>query len=115
FGQRWSASEARDRAIASLYAIGIAHLADQRAATLSVGEANRVGLARALAKEPQLLLADEPTASVDGPTAAALRHQLLLARDEGCSVVLTTHDPALARACDRRFELVRPGQLVEVE
>lgn len=76
----------------------------RRPAQLSVGERQRVAVARALAHRPRLLLADEPTAALD-PYQAQKTFALLveLARDRGCAVLIATHDPKLARAAGCRI------------
>lgn len=83
--------------------VGLLHLASQRAGTLSGGQAQRVAVARALTQRPQVLLADEPLASLD-PEAADEVMRLLqrLARDEGLAVICVLHQPELAqRYADR--------------
>ena len=89
--------------------VGLLHLAHQRAGTLSGGQAQRVAVARALAQRPQVLLADEPVASLD-PEAADEVMQLLrrLATDDGLAVVCVLHQPELAsRYADRLIGLRR--------
>ena len=89
--------------------LGIAPLLGARPEKLSVGQRQRVAIARALAARPPLLLADEPTASLDPGNAEAVMRLLLDATAaEGAALVLATHDAALARAFGlplRRFEL----------
>ncbi|MBW8888183.1 MAG: ATP-binding cassette domain-containing protein [Fibrobacteres bacterium] len=68
--------EDRDRAVAALDRLGIAELRDRRAATLSPGESQRVAAARLLARPPDVILADEPTSSLDGPHARAVMDAL---------------------------------------
>jgi ABC-type lipoprotein export system ATPase subunit len=86
----------RDGARPALAAVGLAELAGQRVARLSLGERQRVAVARALASRPALLLADEPTARLDEENARAVGALLAeLARGHGTAVVCATHDPAL--------------------
>ena len=78
-------------------ALGISHLLRSMPDTLSVGERQRVAIARALAHRPALVLADEPTASVDPVRADQVMGLLSSLADEiGATTILSTHDPALA-------------------
>jgi ABC-type lipoprotein export system ATPase subunit len=78
---------------------------------LSGGEAQRVAAARAMANSPQMLLADEPTASLDSETGKNLMELLFeLAREQHCTILLSTHDPELLHLCDRSFHM-RDGRL----
>jgi phosphonate transport system ATP-binding protein len=88
-------------------------LADQRASTLSGGQAQRVAIARALAQRPQVLLADEPVASLD-PEAAEEIMRLLqrLARTERIAVVCVLHQVELAYAYADRVVGIRDGRIV---
>ncbi len=105
---------ARARARALLESVGLAERAEHVPAELSGGEAQRVAVARALAPEPRLLLADEPSGNLDGVAASRL-HTLLssLARDQHQTVVIVTHDDRLAGMADRILRL-EEGRLVPV-
>ncbi|MEX2502306.1 MAG: ATP-binding cassette domain-containing protein, partial [Trueperaceae bacterium] len=77
-----------------------------RPATLSGGERQRVALARALFADPPLILADEPTGSLDRATAGVVFDLLVrLAREEGRAVVMVTHDEGLVHDVDARYRL----------
>jgi ABC-type lipoprotein export system ATPase subunit len=81
---------------AALAAVGLAELAEQRVSRLSMGERQRVAVARALATRPKLLLADEPTARLDEANARAVGALFAeLAAETGTAIVCATHDPAL--------------------
>jgi ABC-type lipoprotein export system ATPase subunit len=94
------------RAIEALAAVGLEERSEQRVARLSTGERTRVALARALACEPALLLADEPTSRLDAANALAVAALLArLARERGAAVVCATHDPLLIEQADAELSL----------
>jgi putative ABC transport system ATP-binding protein len=82
--------------------VGLAHRTTHKPAMLSVGEQQRVAVARALANHPQLLLADEPTANVDTHHQQQIIDLLReTCREEGVTLLLVTHVPEVARQFDR--------------
>jgi lipoprotein-releasing system ATP-binding protein len=103
---RMPATDARPRAADLLTRVGLADRLDHRPGMLSGGEQQRVAVARALANQPALLLADEPTGDLDETTADAL-HGLLrdMHREFGLTAILATHNPRLAEQCDRVLRL----------
>lgn len=95
-----------------LEAMGIAHLAGRRPSEMSVGEQQRVAVARAVAHDPEILLADEPTGSLDSQNAAALLELLRrLNRDRGQTIVMITHSPEAASYADRVVHM-KDGRLL---
>ncbi|WP_316014225.1 ABC transporter ATP-binding protein [Roseobacter sp. HKCCA0434] len=105
------ARDAFDRAAAELEAVGLGHRLDHYPSQMSGGEQQRVALARAAAPRPEILLADEPTGNLDGPTGEAIVDMLFGLRDRhGATLVLVTHAPELAARCDRQVRL-RDGRL----
>lgn len=92
----------RDRARELLEIVGLGHRKKNKLSELSGGEQQRVAIAIALANEPKLLLADEPTGSVDSKTAAMILDLFKeLNRTMGLTVVIVTHDPEIAKKVDR--------------
>lgn len=89
---------------------GLRSVMHRRAAELSVGEAQRVAVARALVKSPPLLIADEPTGSLDGENVSAIAE--LLCSDKLRTVIIATHDERVAARCQRILHL-RSGVLHE--
>ena len=81
---------------------GLSHRLDQKIQKLSGGERQRTAICRALMNRPRILLADEPTGSLDERTSAMVFALLLdVSRREGVTLLMATHDAAMARACDR--------------
>lgn len=101
---------AEERAGEALDRLGIGHRADQPLYRLSGGERQRVVIARALAGRADLLIADEPTASLDPATKDDVTGALLAVADAGGTVLVATHDSAVAERCHRILEL-RDGAL----
>ena len=106
---------ARDRAAELLDHLGIARHARAYPGRLSGGERQRVAVARALMNRPALLLADEPTGALDTASGAEVRELLAELNDDGQTILLVTHDLALAESCaSRTIELV-DGRLARDE
>ena len=98
--------ERRERANAMLEAVGLGSKVDEHPAQLSGGQKQRVAIARALVAEPRMILADEPTASLDkksGREVVSLMQRL--AKRQGVSVVLVTHDSRILDVADRILHL----------
>lgn len=104
--------ERRERAEAALREVGLAHRLDHRPHQLSGGEKQRTAIARALARRPLLLLADEPTGALDSTSGEGVVQLLLGLHRAGTAVVVITHDRDLAARFDRRAAM-RDGQLIE--
>ena len=101
----------RGRAVEMLEMVGIAELAGRHPHQLSGGEMQRVAIARALVHGPGLLLADEPTGSLDDEAATSIIELLRDMRERlGTSILMATHSPEAAAAADRRLAL-RDGKL----
>lgn len=88
-----------DQAKSLLHTVGLEKQAHQKATTLSGGQQQRVALARALFIQPQFLLADEPTGSLDEENAQAMLKLILSCQKEwGMGIIISTHDPSIAKA-----------------
>jgi lipoprotein-releasing system ATP-binding protein len=95
-----------DRARTLLAGVGLVDRLDHRPAELSGGERQRVAVARALIRQPSLLLCDEPTGNLDGRSADEVANVLVsIQREAKTMMVVVTHSAALAARFDRRFEL----------
>ncbi len=106
-----SPSEARRCARERLEQVGLAAFSDRFPEQLSGGERQRVAIARALAGNPPVLLADEPTGSLDSETGDQILELLeRLHRELGTTMLIVTHDPAVAACCGRILHL-RDGRL----
>lgn len=112
FGVVPSAVLRRRRALERLEEVAVAYCAHRRPAELSAGERRRVGIARSLANDPDILLADEPTSNLDTTTAAAVLDLLFrLQRRRGMAMAIVTHDPVVIARCPCCLHIV-DGRLV---
>jgi len=107
-------AERNKRAHALLEKFGIGHRAAFRVDKISGGEMQRVAIARALVCDPPLILADEPTAHLDSVLSTQFMEMMSLLKDEGKTLVLTSHDPAVSRhpVVDKLYTMI-DGSLAE--
>jgi len=106
------ADHRRRRALRALAEVGLQHRAHHRPTQLSGGEQQRIAIARALATNPALILADEPTGALDTKTSAELMEMFArLNSERGITIVLVTHEPEVA-AWTRRVIQLRDGSVV---
>jgi putative ABC transport system ATP-binding protein len=104
--------ERRERSAELLAEVGLADRADHLPSELSGGQRQAAAVARALANNPRLLLADEPTGSLDSQSASRVLDLLASLRDRyGMTVIIVSHDPAIADRADRVVPLI-DGQVV---
>lgn len=109
----WYKPEDVEIAMQSLERVGIVEKAYVRAANLSGGQQQRVGIARALAQQPNILLADEPVASLDPPTSHVVMRDLQrINREDGITTIVNLHFLDLAKVYGERIIGLRGGQLV---
>ena len=108
-------AERRERAERLLVEVGLAHRSEAEISHLSGGERQRVALARALANDPRLLLADEPTGSLDSAATQRVLGLLESSRERrGMTMLVVTYDPAVAARADRVLHM-RAGRLVPAD
>jgi len=107
-----SASERRDRVAAALHRVGMSHRARHFPAQLSGGQQQRVAVARAVAGDPAILLADEPTGNLDSKNGEAVMDLLRELHQNGSTVCMVTHDSRYARHADREVALF-DGRVVD--
>ena len=108
-----SRSERRDRVAEALDHTGLAELAGRSALSLSVGEQQRLALARAWALRPQVLFLDEPTASLDPGATGAVEATMQAIGASGTKLVMTTHDLGQARRLGDEVLFLYQGRLLE--
>jgi putative ABC transport system ATP-binding protein len=103
--RRLSPAAIKDRVHQVLTKVGMARFAAHKPSELSGGQQQRVAIARALVGEPSLILADEPTGALDSRTASEVMSLFLGLHQEGCTILLVTHDKEVASACSRQIRL----------
>ena len=102
-----SRGEQKKRATELLGMVGLSHRLKHRPRQLSAGENQRVGIARGLANNPALLLADEPTGNLDSKTTREISNLFKLVNEEyGITVVMVTHDPGVAEVAARQLKML---------
>ncbi|AHD06366.1 ABC transporter ATP-binding protein [Paenibacillus larvae] len=102
------------RAAEMLDKVGLSHRIHHLPSELSGGEQQRVAVARALIHSPQLLICDEPTGNLDSTTRDSVIHLLTEIKNEGMTIVLSTHDPEVADQCDLCFNM-KDGNIQTVQ
>jgi cystine transport system ATP-binding protein len=110
---KWPVERARERALALLDKVGMAHKVDAWPATLSGGQQQRVAIARALAPSPKVLLCDEPTSALDPELAQEVVDVLGQLASEGTTMVMATHDLRLASKIANEVVFLEAGVVVE--
>ena len=110
----WDAADSAARAEELAQVVGLGERLDHRPTELSGGQQQRVAVARALANDPPVLLADEPTGNLDSTTGGQIMHLLSDLNAQGKTIILVTHEPDIADYARRRLHL-RDGKVDRVE
>lgn len=110
---RLSVEDSRQRAMLLLEKVGVQNHADKKPAKISGGEQQRVAIARALAMEPQVMLFDEPTSSLDPELRAEVLDVMRTLASEGMTMVVVTHEMEFARGVADRVIFIDEGKIVE--
>ncbi len=100
----------RERVTELLERVGLADRMEHKPTELSGGQMQRVAIARAVAMEPDILLADEPTGNLDSSSGQDIMSLFTELWDQGSTIIVITHDPALAQRADRQIE-IRDGNI----
>ena len=96
----------RERSMLALERVGLSHRYKHKPTELSGGEQQRVGIARALVKNPSILLADEPTGNLDSKSSKEIMDIIKnLNKESGITVILVTHDPSVAKQAERTVSI----------
>ena len=112
YTQKMSSKEMRAKALKLLDDVGLADKAKIMPNKLSGGERQRVAIARALANDPSIILADEPTGSLDSKTSSKILKQLIdLHEDKNVTLIIVTHDMDVAKLADRVIEVL-DGEII---
>jgi putative ABC transport system ATP-binding protein len=106
FARKYSQMERRERALELLETVGLADQADKLPSMVSGGEQQRAAIARALANDPDLIVADEPTGNLDTRTARDIFDLFMKLVDQGKTMLMVTHDKELARQVPRVVEII---------
>jgi putative ABC transport system ATP-binding protein len=108
------AADWREKSARALERVGMGHRCEHRPMQLSGGECQRIAIARALVKNPTLILADEPTGNLDSARSREIMGLLVELVKEGRTILMVTHDAAVAEYADRRI-LFRDGRIMQEE
>ena len=109
--QRTTGPSQRERALEALRIVGLADRADHTPNQLSGGQQQRVAIARGLANNPSLLLADEPTGNLDSRTSVEIMGVFQKLNDQGITILMVTHETDVAQY-SRRMVVMRDGKVV---
>lgn len=109
-----NSAEIDKRVREALDRVGMLNYIDRRPTQLSGGQQQRVAIARALVGEPQIILADEPTGALDSQTGEEIMRVFFRLHEEGCTIMIVTHDKSIAQRCERHITLA-DGLIIKEE
>jgi putative ABC transport system ATP-binding protein len=112
--QGWSIEDSRARAHELAERVGLAHRLHHRPAELSGGQQQRVAIARSLANDPAIILADEPTGNLDSKTGAEIMALLAELNAQGKTIIMVTHEPDIAAHAHQRL-FMKDGRIERIE
>ncbi len=110
--QKMPRKERNEKALAYLTKVGLAAWAEHLPSELSGGQKQRIAIARALAAEPKVLLADEPTGALDSKTSYEVMQLIQEINDEGKTILVVTHENDIAKMC-KRIVMLKDGVIIE--
>jgi len=110
----WAEADGTERARSLAERVGLAHRVGHRPTELSGGERQRVAIARSLANDPEVLLADEPTGNLDTATGDSIMALLAELHEAGKTILMVTHEPEVAAHAGTRLHM-RDGAVVKIE
>lgn len=111
-GRRVLGADARSRVDELLERMGLSHKRDKPASDLSGGEAQRVAVARALVRQPELIVADEPTGAQDRDYTWSMMDLFMKANAQGTTVIVATHDREIVRRVRKKCAILNSGRLM---
>jgi glutamine transport system ATP-binding protein len=112
--RKWTAVQAREKAMELLHKVGLTEKADAYPRSLSGGQAQRVAIARALAMEPKIMLFDEPTSALDPEMVGEVLAVMKTLAQEGMTMVVVTHEMGFAREVGDRIVFMEQGRILEI-